>query len=61
MRVIGYFSIGTLSISSRTARRARVGGGRRRGYSCRKIELTNVKLPFRVCVEELMYKCGVKN
>lgn len=29
-------------------------------YSCRKSDLATIKVPFRFCVEELLYKSGVK-
>lgn len=27
-------------------------------YHCRKVDIERVKIPFRVCVEELLYRCG---
>jgi hypothetical protein len=29
-------------------------------YNCKKGDLDKIKISYRVCIEELMYKCGVK-
>lgn len=29
-------------------------------YHCRRVDIDRVKIPFRVCVEELLYRCGLR-